>query len=128
MLDNPEGLSHLCELTKCDLPWVPLPVFVSFYDHSKGVGGLVSKRFAKLGTLKVISLVREGRKWAIAEVTCDWRLLSLVRFYLSWISVISCLHSCLVVEFIVSWPSCGISFGFGLVIVAGSVVLLSEGT
>ena len=49
---NPKCLGYWCDLTSYDLPWVPLPVFVGFRDYLKGVGGLVSERRAKLGTLK----------------------------------------------------------------------------
>ena len=52
MLENPKGLSYWCNLTRCDLPWAPLPVFIGFRDHFKGVGSLVSEQRAKLDTLK----------------------------------------------------------------------------
>ena len=55
-----ESLSHLCDLTMCDLQWGLLPVFITFHNHSKGVGGLVSERCANLGTLKS-DLVGESR-------------------------------------------------------------------
>ena len=41
--------------------------------------------------------------------------------------VVFCLRYCIVVEFIMSQTFCGISIGFGLVIVVDGVVLLSEG-
>ena len=52
MLYNPEGMSYQCNLTSCDLLLAPLSVFVRFCDNSMGMGGLVSERRAKFGTLK----------------------------------------------------------------------------
>ena len=62
MLYNPKDLSYQCVLTSCNLPWAPLPVFVGFCGHFKGMGGLVSEQHAKLGTLKSDQVGERGAK------------------------------------------------------------------
>ena len=52
IMDNPKCLSLWYDPTRCDLLWPPLQVFISFCDYTKGAGGLVSERDAKLGSLK----------------------------------------------------------------------------
>ena len=84
-MESPESLSHWCDLTRCDLArynllWALLLVFVSFCDHTKREGGLVSEWCVKLSTLKSDLVNEQGAKMGIAEVSCDWHLLSIVGF------------------------------------------------
>lgn len=68
---NPEVLSYWCGLTSCYHLWAPLPEFVGFRDHLKGMCGLVIERRAKLGTLKSDRVGGRGARVAALEVACD---------------------------------------------------------
>ena len=79
-MENPKCLSQQCDLTRCDLLWARLLVFVRFCDHTKGEGGLISEWVQSWELSQVILLMSRGLNWAVAGVSCDCCLVSLVGF------------------------------------------------
>ena len=77
----------------------------------------------------MILLMSREQKGVVLEVSCDCRHVSLVVFCVfQKVSAVYCPHSCKGGGLVFSQTLGGISFGFGLIIVASGIKLLLEGT